>query len=277
MATHGAIDCETDDYVMPDRAQKGRTYKCADCQQRVIIRKGDVRIHHFAHFNPDTKCRFYINSGESENHKHAKLLLTEWLKARKPINFTWGCSNQTKHGTCETYDDNTHHNIQYKDGDEVVIEYRDPDKKYIADVAVLNSGKVRYIIEIKHSHQTLTNVRPEPWFEVDANDISKDLHDGENTICLDNCRLNDTRYCSNCSVKMEDWTLEIPLLKKKYGAERNWAQDEACILCTRERYSPEWIGNRPRQVCKLCLGNEPVKVREVLSKIKEDKNKSIWS
>jgi hypothetical protein len=277
MASHGAIDCETNDYITPDRAQRGREYKCAECDQRVIARKGDVRIHHFAHFNPNTKCRFYIGSGESENHKHAKLLLSEWLKAKKPINFTWGCLNQVKFGTCQTYDGNTDHDIEYKDGDEVIIEYRDPVKKYVADVAVLNGGNIRYIIEVKHSHRTTTTVRPEPWFEVDANEIDEGSHYGEETIYLSNCRINETRYCSNCTVKKEAWTLEIPTLNKKYGLERKWVQDELCIACERERYNPEWIGGRPRQVCKICLGSQPLKVQEALKKIKEDKIKSVWS
>lgn len=277
MATHGAIDCETNEYITPNKAQKGREYKCADCDQRVIIRKGDVRIHHFAHFNPSSKCRFYIGSGESENHKHAKLLLSEWLKAKKPINFTWSCLNQNKHGTCQTYDWNTDHDIEYKDGDEVIIEYRDPVKKYIADVAVLNNGTVRYIIEVKHSHQTTSTTRPDPWFEVDADEIDEGCHYGEDVIYLNNCRINDTRYCSNCTVKKEPWTLEIPILVKKYGLERKWIQDELCIVCERERYNPEWIGERPRQVCKICLGSEPLMVQQAVKKIKEEKIKSMWN
>jgi hypothetical protein len=62
----------------------------------------------------------------------------------------------------------------------------------------------------------------------------------------------------------------IPILAKKYGGERAWRQDRPCIGCERMSYSPEWIANRPRQVCKLCLGNEPDKVRNALSD-------AIWS
>jgi hypothetical protein len=276
MASHGAIDCETKDYVIPDKAQKGREYKCADCDQRVIFRKGDVRIHHFAHFNPNTKCRFYIGSGESENHKHAKLLLSKWLKEKKPINFMWSCSNQFNYGRCGTYDGSTDHNVEYKDGDEVIVEYRDPMKKYVADVALLNGGKVRYIFEVKHSHCTTTTTRPEPWFEINCNEISEGSHYGEDVIYLENCRINENRYCSGCTVKKEAWTLDIPILKKKHGVERKWLQDEPCMVCDRCRYNPEWIGGSPRQVCKICLSEKPLEVREVAKKIKEDKIKAIF-
>ena len=277
MSSHGAIDCETTAYVSPNSAQRGREYKCADCDQRVIIRKGDVRVHHFAHFTTTTKCRFYENAGESENHKHAKMLLSVWLKARKPINFRWMCLNQQSYGTCQTADGYTSHEIEYKDGDEVIIEYRDPVKKFIADVSVLNDGKLRYIIEVKHSHRTTSNVRPEPWFEVEASTIDEGCHYGDDTIYLDNCRINDLRYCANCTVKQELWTRKIPILNKRYGIERKWIQDEPCILCENERYSPEWIEKRPRQVCKICLGSEPAKVRDATDKLNQSIAASIWS
>jgi hypothetical protein len=268
MSSHGAIDTETKAYVLPSNASKGRNYECAECNQRVIFRHGEVRTPHFAHFVPTTKCTYYnTSSGESDNHKHAKLLLQKWIAEKKPIEFCWTCQNQTNWGTCGVGVDES---IAYKDGDTVVLEYRDPGKQYVADVAVLNNGKLRYIIEVVHSHRTTTTCRPEPWFEVNANDIGEQLHFGEEVIVLDNCRLKNSKFCSNCKVKSERWVSNIPILAKKYGGERAWRQDRPCIGCERMSYSPEWIANRPRQVCKLCLGNEPDKVRNALSD-------AIWS
>jgi hypothetical protein len=269
MSSHGALDSETNIYVLPSNALKGREYVCADCNQRVILRKGTVRIHHFAHFTPTTKCKFYEHSGESETHKHAKLLMMKWLNEKRSISFSWQCQKQTPFGTCGTSDGYTDFEIEYKEGDQVELEYRCPIKKYIADVAVLNNGKVRYIIEIKHSHSTTTTVRPEPWFEVDANDISEGNHYGEETIYLPNCRIYEKRYCANCRVKEQAWVSTIPPLTKKYGIERQWRQDIPCLLCKRMQYNPEWIQGTPRQVCKICLGCEPDKLRELCMK-------SIW-
>lgn len=267
MSSYGAIDCETGGYILPSNALKGRNYKCGDCDQRVVLRQGNVRVHHFAHFNPSAKCKFYNTSpGESETHKHAKLLLQRWLNEKKPIVFSWICQALNKFGLCSASVDKS---IEYKDGDEVVLEYRCPSGKFIADVAVINDGTVRYIIEVKHSHQTTTTCRPEPWFEVSANDIDEGCHYGETTIYLENCRINESRACVNCSVKQEKWVSSIPILHKRYGQERLWEQDVPCICCGRKKYSPEWIENRPRQVCKICLGNEPAKVRETV-------NRMIW-
>ena len=263
MSSHGAIDAETRVYVLPAYASKGRHYECADCNQRVIFRQGDVRTPHFAHFVPTTKCMYYnTSSGESDSHKHAKFLLQKWLLARRAICFTWGCQQQTPFGSCGTM---VERNIEYKDGDEVVLEYRSPSGGYIADIAVLNSGNIRYIVEIVHSHRTMTTCRPEPWFEVKANDVDEGNHYGNDTVYLDDCRINNGKFCSNCSVKCEHWVRNIPVLAKKYGSERMWKQDAPCVGCGRDKYSPEWIDRRPRQVCKLCLGNEPGKVRAAIS------------
>jgi hypothetical protein len=271
MSAHGAIDTETQAYVVPRNASRGRNYVCVDCSQRVVFRCGDVRLPHFAHFTPSIKCTYYNTTApESDQHKHAKQLLKTWLIARKPITFGWACKAQTKFGSCNTMSSDTEHSIEYKDGDEVVLEYRDPARKYIADVAVVNSGQVRYIIEVVHSHRTITMCRPEPWFEVRANDIDEGLHYGDDEIILDDCRINSSRFCSNCRVKQERWVTSIPILSTKYGVERAWRQDMPCICCKSATYSPEWIASRPRQVCKMCLGDSPEKVRDAV-------NTAVWS
>lgn len=262
MATRGAIDDETKVYVLPDRASKGRSYSCADCNQRVILRSGEVRVAHFAHYTPTTKCKFYdTTAGESDSHRHAKLLLQKWIREKKPITLLWECSNQGKFGSCGTMVEET---VQYQDGDEVVLEYRDPAGKYIADLAILNNDKVRCIFEINHSHRTTTS-RPEPWFEVNASAIDEGSHYGEETIYIDNIRMHNTQFCSNCRVKQEHWVTSIPILSKRYGQERMWKQDVPCIACGTMSYSPEWVHNRPRQVCKLCIGTDSTRVRQAVN------------
>lgn len=268
MSYYGALDCETNRYILPQQASKSRLYRCGECDQRVILRQGKIRICHFAHFNPSTKCKFYNTAtGESESHKHAKLLLQKWIQEKRKIRFGWSCQNQNYFGTCNTMDSMTEYSIEHKEGDTVVLEYRDPYGKYVADVAILNNDKLRYIIEIKHSHQTITTCRPEPWFEVQTNSIDEGCHYGEDEIFLENCRINSKHYCANCTIKKEKWVSIIPILQKRYGKERSWEQDLPCISCKTKVYSPEWIEKRPRQVCKLCLGNEPGKVREIANKL----------
>ena len=66
--------------VSPQTAEKGQRFLCPECDTDVILRKGDVRVHHFAH-KPDTRC-----SGESVIHKTAKRMITyAWHNPRNMV------------------------------------------------------------------------------------------------------------------------------------------------------------------------------------------------
>jgi hypothetical protein len=61
--------------------------------------------------------------------------------------------------------------VKYQEDDRVVVEYRDPEGRFVADVALLNGKRVKYIFEFKHTHRTMEGTRPEPWFEIKAGDF----------------------------------------------------------------------------------------------------------
>lgn len=42
----GALDLETKNYTFPNKAEKGKQYKCVDCEQKVIFRRGTKRVPH---------------------------------------------------------------------------------------------------------------------------------------------------------------------------------------------------------------------------------------
>ena len=240
------MDSETNKYVTPFTAEKGRSYKCIDCQQKVILRKGTIRVAHFAHYSQTNTCTYYEHPNESQLHKDAKFKMAEWLKSKQKIEIGWSCPQ------CKTcYGDEE--NILYQDGDEVVIEYRDPLGKYIADIALLNSEKVRYIFEVKHTHTTITNVRPEPWFETTTEEILSPESYFNNRVLLTCVRQSKNRYCNNCRGATEDWALNLPRLIKRVGQEGMWKQEKPCIQCKTEKYSPEFVKG-PRQICKMCFG-----------------------
>ena len=247
----GAVNFQTNAYTLPSKAQKGVEYKCADCNQKVILRQGTVRKHHFAHSNV-SNCQYFEHPNESQQHKDAKFRLAEKLKQHFKIELNNQCPECS--ATPAALDD---YKYNYEDADEVVIEYRDPNKKYVADIAVLNNGKVKAIFEIKHTHETTTNVRPEPWYEITTEEIfeeEKRLVDGDTTDVFDkdvyylHCiRKSRNRFCTNCKISHEPWALNIPMLPKRRGIESKWKQDGACIICKTEQYSPQWIKG-PRQI-----------------------------
>ena len=265
----GALESETNKYVLPFNASKDKTYKCVDCSQRVLLRKGTIRRAHFSHYSPTNTCSYYEHPNESQMHKDAKYKLAERLKNKFPITINTYCSK------CGTYpgafDDLE---IEYLDGDNAVLEYRDINNKWIADVALVNNGKVRYIFEIKHTHATITNVRPEPWFEFTTEEIFEEeeriFKNDPNDILgqeyfLRCTRTTKNRYCDDCRILTCAWVDKLPRLNKKVGVEGMWSQEKPCMICKTEQYSPVFVRG-PRQICKLCLGPSEEKLKAEYSK-----------
>lgn len=254
----GALDTETNRYIIPSNAEKGKLYKCADCQQRVILRKGDLRRAHFAHFSPTNTCSYFEHPNESQMHKDAKYKLAEHLNRKTPIFFYNMCPKPMCGMGPAVFDK---FEIEYKEGDNAVVEFRDRNNKWVADIALINQGNIRYIFEVKHTHSTVTNVRPEPWFEITTEEIFEEEErinknePGDNlgkSIYLTCIRTGSNRWCDNCRTLSEQWTDNLPRLVNKVGMEGMWKQEKPCIICKREKYNPVFVKG-PRQLCKLCL------------------------
>ena len=256
----GAIDVETKEYTLPSDAQKGRSYTCIDCEQCVILRKGEIRKHHYAHYAQST-CTYYEHPNESQIHKDAKLLMAKLLTSRHSLQFVWNCT------MCNTRSDNYALNgvpsLIYREGDEVKLEYRDPEKNWIADVAIVNNGEVRYIIEIKHTHAT-TTPRPEPWFEVNALEFIQEANNPElldvssDDVFAVSCMRRDIkRYCYGSFCYKEHWVKLIPGYDIKVPGN--------CLLCNSSDYEPVYDGATDRfqkgniRICHDCLMEDTVK------------------
>jgi len=250
----GAIQIDNNEYILPYKADKNKQYKCISCNKKVILKNGNIRKCHFAHHYQTNNCSYYEHPNESEIHIEAKYRLYYYLKEKKSIELYWSCCktqyNGNKCGACEG---GMNYKIIYDENDKVEVEYRDINNKYIADVAIINNSKVKYIFEIKNTHSTITNIRPEPWFEIQAQELfQEENNNNEEDIILTCIRNNKNRYCSNCRILDEDWVNNLPRLYRKIGAENKWNQDSACIKCSRTAYSPVFK-NGYRQICKICL------------------------
>lgn len=206
----GAIQTDNNEYVLPYKAEKNKNYKCIGCQQKLILKKGNIRKCHFAH-DSNTNCSYFEHPNESDLHKEAKYKLASWLKQQKTFGIVWSCCKINNRGNkCGNSNNEMRCTIKYEENDKVEIEYHDVNNKYIADIAVINNNKVKYIFEIKNTHSTITDVRPEPWFEIDALKIiqHKDTEDAALT-CM---RYNKNRYCSNCKILDEECVNNLPRL-----------------------------------------------------------------
>ena len=285
----GAIDIDKNRYVTPSNGIKGNSYKCIECDKKVILKKGKIRIPHFAHYAQTNTCHYYDHPNEAQIHKDAKMLMAQLLKDKKKILFTWECK------LCGGYYafDNDDSTIIYKDGDEVFTEYRSKDNKWVADVAIINNNEIRYIIEIKNTHTTITN-RPEPWFEIDAKKLIEEVNENNEDMNKENeeqrktnvnhidwifpyrvpCIRNIDRYCYGSFCYKEQWVRRIPGYNKTL-------EDNSCILCHKEEYEPgddgctgKFQGGNIR-VCYDCLFKESYEKK--LRVIYETSDSSVYS
>ena len=255
----GALNKETNQYVLPNKAEKNVEYICIDCKQKVIFHKGEVRVAHFAHYSPTNTCSYYEHPNESQLHKDAKYKVADWLKNKMKMKIGFQCPKCTITPSQDDID------IEYTENDEVIVEYRGPNGIYVADVALINDNKVRYIFEIKHTHATLTECRPEPWFEFSTEQIfetEKLYNNKEFDYLMLGCeRKSKNRYCNSCKVGNEKWGENLPRLNQKGGQGVGWKQENPCIVCKRNSYNPVFAKGF-RQICKICLDQNYDELKE---------------
>jgi hypothetical protein len=183
---YGAINVITNAYEIPTEASKQNSYICPCCKKPAILRKGQIRRHHFAH-RSDSKCALY-SSGESEIHKAAKTVLACQLQQLNVFNIRTSCTHCMKH---------IQNNITLPPRYDVIQEYKFTHKGQprIADVAVVEpSGNIHSIYEVYHTHSTDESTRPEPWFELRASDILEHKY-----ICLRKRKYNIS--CDKCVLR----------------------------------------------------------------------------
>lgn len=267
----GAICVDSGRYTLPTNASRTSNYICPDCTKQVILKQGNIRIHHFAHKSETSSCTYYVHPSESQIHKDSKLKLSEWLKNKKELQLHFGCQRNNIFGKCGR---DNYHQVVYLEGDDVVLEFR--GQGYVADVALVNGGKVRYIFELKHTHATMTTVRPEPWYEIDCKELLESLdecnQEKDDRLWIQCIRTNCMdRVCEDCLILDRPWINIIPLLDHKVGIEGQWRQEKKCIHCGICNYNPVFMRGF-RQVCKLCLfGGAADKIRRSLTcKLFED-------
>ncbi len=171
MTTHfymGAINKITNNYEYPQIANKNNKYKCPSCDKDVIFKKGQIKKPHFSHLKSNEPCFYYNKPNESQIHKDAKMLMKTLLDNKKYIGITRNCKYCTFN--ClninifeEDYNENTKAIIEYK------FIYNDSKKS--ADVALIENDKIKYIFEICYKNKTNEYNRPEPWVEINAENL----------------------------------------------------------------------------------------------------------
>ncbi len=184
---HGAIDKETTKLIDPRYAVKRVKYECPDCKRDVFVRKGDKKVPHFAHTKDSTRPCTYFNRNPSldQQHRNAQLKLKEFLNNKVEIELGRYCM-------CGC------HSIEFtiipaSHRGEGRTEYKFTfnGSRKSADVALVNGDEIEYIFEIVHTHYTRERDRPEPWFEIRAENVNNTASDSEKIVltCIRQVRL----------------------------------------------------------------------------------------
>lgn len=175
----GALNKQTNEYEYPAIANKSNCYKCPECDNDVIFKKGKVNRPHFAHKKSETPCTYYDRPNESQIHKDAKNLLYSLLKSKTLIDITRTCVYcKGLYHISGLYKGNTITHHYYEHGTPKIehsFKYNNSNKR--ADVALLSHNHIDNVIfEICHKHSTRECDRPDPWFEFDALTLINDVN-----------------------------------------------------------------------------------------------------
>jgi len=252
----GAIEKTTDNYILPG-CIKINKFDCLKCEKEVILYK-TIKNYIFIHKEKSTSCNFYENPSFSDKVIDAKYKLAHIYSNNVPMSIISDCQD------CENI--GLDFDIEYNSVDEINVNYELNNKKYV-DLAITNSGKLKYIFSFKKPEEDL----PEPWFLLDINNFYKNLDSyneyNEEILILNCSRLSNNRKCKECSLKVlnEKWLDNLPRLPFKYGSERKWEQDLPCLKCKNKKYSPIFYKSY-KSICKICFNEYYDSIKEQFSK-----------
>lgn len=190
----GAINKTSNNYEYPKIADKKNIYECPTCKNNVIFRKGPIMPPHFAHYKSNNPCYYYNKPTETQIHKDAKMLMKTLLDERKQIHIDRICYK------CENVKQIIIHDY-YLSGKiyQSVIEYSflHYNVRRHADIALLEDGELKFIFEICNKSKTKEENRPEPWVELDAEQLIYNINmcDNNNLLIIPCIRKT---ICTDC-------------------------------------------------------------------------------
>ena len=198
----GAINKNTNNYEYPKIANKKNKYKCPSCEKNVIFKNGKILKPHFAHYKSDNPCYYYDRPCETQIHKDAKLLMKTLLDNKKNISIYRTC-NYCKQRNCG-YSEETNYDIKeyFNENIKAVIEYKFyyNNSNRSADVALIENDKIIFIFEICYKNKTKEENRPEPWVEINAENLINQINSGETIDEEGNIRIECIKNykCNEC-------------------------------------------------------------------------------
>lgn len=221
----GAINKITNKHEHPKIATKGKNkYICPSCEKDVIFRNGKIKKPHFAHNKSDNPCHYYDKPSETQIHKEAKLLMKSLLDNKKHISIHRSC-NYCKQRNCSSSEVINHiSNDDYTDNTTAVIEYKFyfNNSNRSADIAFVENDNIKYIFEICYKNKTREENRPEPWVEINAEELINKINSEQITDDYDNIIIECIRNykCNECIEYEENENVKRILYYEKLKHDR---------------------------------------------------------
>jgi hypothetical protein len=256
MSSHfptGAINKNTNKYEYPKIANKINKYKCPSCEKDVIFKSGKINQPHFAHFKSDNPCSYYEKPNEAQIHKDAKLLMKCLLETKNQISFVRNCR------ICKKNDEFIIPEIS--ETSNILLEYRfNYNGLKVADVVYIDNDEILCIIEICNTHRTLSENRPEPWFEINAEKLIKMVNSNKNTIISIPCIRNE--LCDECIKRyvckgdgmclMQSVRDPNEYIKDKHYQCSYNCKAIKCPIKYCKTMDPQWILGKHKGMCMSC-------------------------
>jgi hypothetical protein len=213
----------------PAAAERGKNYFCPACRESIVLRRGKIKIPHFAH-KASENC-----NQETIVHKTAKLLvqtaIQEWKSGRG--------SPPTLHRACQICGVPVNQSLPEKVNG-AILEYRLADGS-VADVALMVGDVTQAAIEIRVTHkvdEAKARRLPVPFIEVDGYEIMENpvlwrpTIDRFRPLTCDGCKSAYARFQVKAKRIAEATGLELPTADYRYGLYRCWTcKREIIVFC----------------------------------------------
>lgn len=250
----GAINIKTGEYSLARYSIKSQEYKCPSCDEKLKLKKGNVRRHHWCHYNQDSKCQFYFKNDNNINneklhesliHKECKSILKKIMKDKLVI-----INRKCATGQCDI---SLNIVLDKLNENSILIEEYSLDfnnKKLRADLVRIENDKLIEIYEIYATHQTQEEDRPNNinWYEFNAEQIYQKYND-EKYYLNDTIILNCYRHIIKCEECINE---EKKILQRKNLLKEQIIQRELQIKIEEEEKE-----KNKRIICYNCGCKKP--------------------
>jgi hypothetical protein len=213
--------------VRPGAAEHGRCYYCPSCHEDVLLRRGQVRVAHFAH-RASTHC-----SLETVLHQAAKIQIQQTVRSWKAGT---GPSPSVER-QCVSCNNTVE--VPIPAGvDDAILELKVADGS-VVDVALIAGGMPLAAVEVRVSHKVdadKASSLPIPFLELEAQqvlnspDLWRPLQETFPAPVCDSCEARLKPFAEKASSVARKSGQVLPYIPYRYGIAKCWKCGEEIIV-----------------------------------------------